>query len=64
MAKKSLQTCSDLFDHVNVYTSTSAETGASHWVWRKCRMTLRGQCQFKVFTKTMVLEHLCVYKTY
>ena len=61
MAKKTALTCSDLGDHVNVYASNSAETGAICWVWRECK--IKRQCQFKVFTENMVLEDFCVYKT-
>lgn len=62
MAKKSSLICSALVGPVNVYTSSSAETGGSCWVWREHRIILKGQWQCKVFTRTMKLEHFCIYK--
>lgn len=61
-ARKSSLICSALVGPVNVYTSSSAETGGSCWVWIEHRIILKGQCQCKVFTKIMKLEHFCIYK--
>lgn len=55
---------SDLDDHVNVYDSNSAKAGASSQVQREHRILLKEQYQFKMFTKTMMLDHFCVYKAY
>lgn len=59
-AQKSVPICSNSVDQVNVYSSNSAETGTSCWVWKECRITVKGQCHSKVFTKTWYLAFLCI----